>query len=348
MHKRKRDSEHLDQLNLNKKQQTSSSLQTTHNGAPEKSLYQQSIQIITGSYDKVLHGLIATISVSEGTRNSLFGNAKFSDNFLFNAHGSAIRCLALSPVPKSSSQPQKLVLASGGTDERINLYQLSASVPTGDDQTKAPKLPLSQSLSSGNPKNKELGSLLHHSSSVNALHFSSSSKLLSGADDNTVAICRTRDWTVLSNIKIPVPRIAGRPSGDTAPPGGSPSGVNDFAVHPSQKVMISVGKGEKCMRLWNLVTGKKAGVLNFERDLLQTVGESKWSRGEGRRIEWSASGQEYAIAFERGVAIFGMVMILPHSMYSSIDGCFRIRKQKALRYRSLLPKYTKCGTSPGP
>lgn len=57
--------------------------------------------------------------------------------------------------------------------------------------------------------------------------------------------------------------------------GGALSRVNDFAVHPSLILMLSVSKGEKSMRLWNLVTGKKAGVLNFSREMLMEVGEGK-------------------------------------------------------------------------
>jgi protein MAK11 len=159
-----------------------------------------------------------------------------------------------------------------------------------------------------NPQNKELGSLLHHSSSVTALYFPNRSKLLSSAEDNTIAVTRTRDWSLLSAIKVPVPKSMGRPSGDTAPLGGAPSGVNDFAVHPSMKLMISVGKGEKSMRLWNLVTGKKAGVLNFERDILNEVGESKFTSGEGRKVAWGATdaGEEFCVAFDKGALIYGM------------------------------------------
>jgi hypothetical protein len=73
------------------------------------------------------------------------------------------------------------------------------------------------------------------------------------------------------------------------------------------KLMISVGRGEKCMRLWNLMTGKKAGVLNFDRELLQSVKENKRSTGEGRGIIWDKAGEEFAIAFEWGVAVFGIV-----------------------------------------
>ena len=257
------------------------------------------IQIIAGSYDRVLHGITVTILPKE--------DAQFADTFLFNAHASAIRSLALSPpsapVPKQS---QKIILASGSTDERINLYHLSAHAPS---KITVPVIPsLTTKAVVENPQNRELGSLLHHSSTVTALYFPNRSKLLSSAEDSTIAVTRTRDWSLLSTIKAPIPKPVGRPSGDTAPLGGAPSGINDFAVHPSTKLMISVGKGEKCMRLWNLVTGKKAGVLNFERSMLGEVGEGRFSSGEGRKVAWGSSdvGEEFCVAFERGVLVFGM------------------------------------------
>ncbi|ODM24298.1 hypothetical protein SI65_01994 [Aspergillus cristatus] len=270
------------------------------------------VQIVTGSYERVLHGFTAGVSAtaltSKDTKESAVGSSQvqFADTFLFEAHSSAIRCLALSPAPKpDSTEPPRVILASGSTDERINLYSVSAAPPAVNDQY--PSIPtLAGSKVLENPKNRELGSLLHHSASISGLHFPSRSKLLTCADDNTISISKTRDWTVVSTIKAPRPKVQGRPSGDTAPPGGSPSGVNDFAVHPSMKLMLSVGRGEKCMRLWNLVTGKKAGVLNFTREMLQSVKEGKWSSGEGRKIEWNSKGEEFAVAFEWGSVVFGI------------------------------------------
>jgi protein MAK11 len=257
------------------------------------------IQVVAGSYDRVLHGITATISPKN--------EVQFADTFLFNAHQSAIRCLALSPptapIPK---QTQKIILASGSTDERINLYHLSAHAPS---KITVPVIPsLTSKAVVENPQNRELGSLLHHASSITALYFPNRSKLLSSAEDSTIAVTRTRDWSLLSTIKAPIPKPVGRPSGDTAPLGGAPSGVNDFAVHPSMKLMISVGKGEKSMRLWNLVTGKKAGVLNFERGILSEVGEGRHSSGEGRKVAWGSTdaGEEFCVGFERGVLVFGM------------------------------------------
>ena len=96
---------------------------------------------------------------------------------------------------------------------------------------------------------------------------------------------------------------------DTAAPGEVPAGVNDFAIHPSMKLMVTVGRGEKSMRLWNLVTGKKAGVLSFDRDLLAQVGEGRYGSGEGRRVLWTESGEDFVVGFERGAVVFGMVSL---------------------------------------
>lgn len=283
------------------------------------------IQIITGSYEKILHGIIATIlpQVNRDTTEAL--QVTFTDTFLFHAHGSAIRCLAISPASTSpnASASQKAILASGSSDQIINLYHIATSPPPHKEGL--PSVPsLSGIKVAENFRNKELGSLQHHNSSINALYFPTRSKLLSAADDNTIAITRTRDWTVLSTIKAPIPKAHGRPSGDTAPLGGTPSGVSDFAIHPSMKLMVSVGKGEKCMRLWNLVTGKKAGVLNFERQLLQDIGEGRWSSGEGRKVTWNVLGEEFAVGFERGAVVFGMVYLILDSPFYNEKGLIKI------------------------
>lgn len=286
------------------------------------------IQIIAGSYDRTLHGVVATVHRDTSTDEAA---VRFADTFLFNAHSSAVRCLALSPpsVPVPG-QGQKVMLATGSTDERVNVYNLSAHPPSvatstasAEDRalmtavTDRPVMPIAESA-----KNRELGTLLNHSSSITKVVFPTRSKLLSASEDSTIAVTRTRDWSLLSTIKAPIPKegMGGslrRPTGDTAPPGGAPSGVNDFAVHPSMKVMISVSRGERCMRLWNLVTGKKAGVLNFSKELLRDVGEGRFSTGEGHQVVWgqtyeagaktTADGtDEYAVGFDRNVVVFGM------------------------------------------
>ncbi|KAK8041956.1 hypothetical protein PG993_006479 [Apiospora rasikravindrae] len=264
---------------------------------PSKSSAPVTLQIVTGSYDRVLHGLTATISTDD--------KVEFADTFLFNAHTSAIRCLALSPPSApDSGKGQKVMLATGGTDERINIYNISAHPPVRKDKDVLSAVAPRKILE--NSKNRELGTLLHHSSTITKLAFPTKSKLISASEDSTIAITRIRDMSMLSSIKVPIPKPQGRPSGDTAALGGAPSGVNDFAVHSSMKVMISLSKGERSMRLWNLLTGKKAGVLNFGRDLLQEIGEPRHSTGEGRKIIWHSNSEEFCVGFDRNLLIFGV------------------------------------------
>lgn len=269
------------------------------------------VQIVAGSYERILHGFTATLNLSLEADQEKTLAVDFADTFLFTAHSSSIRCLAHSPLPTKgeADRNQKVILASGSTDERIHLYHLSASPPSA--QKGGATMPaLGDKAVMENPRNRELGVLLHHASAITGLHFPTRGKLLSAAEDNTIAITRTRDWTMLSTIKAPFPRAQGRPSGDTAPSGGIPSGINEFAAHPSMKLMLSVSKGERCMRLWNLVTGKKAGVLNFGKEILQAVGESKRSSGEGRKVDWSPSGEEFVIGFERGAVVYALVCLI--------------------------------------
>ncbi|MBE7180358.1 MAG: hypothetical protein INR71_03955 [Terriglobus roseus] len=269
------------------------------------------IQIVTGSYERALHGIVARVPVDAlKTSDSTTQPATFSDSFLFNAHTSSIRCLALSPP----SEAQKVFLATGSTDERVNLYSLSTVPPSaphasksdGPDATEHSALSSLSHPTATNRANKEIGVLNHHSATVTCLSFPTRAKLLSSAADNSIAVLRTRDWEVLSSLRAPIPKPAGRPSGDTATPGEVPAGINDVAVHPSLKLMVTVGRGEKCMRLWNLVTGKKAGVLQFDKSMLAQVGEGRHSSGEGRRAVWDADGEEFVIAFERGACVFGI------------------------------------------
>lgn len=343
MGKRKRqvasNGEAVPDVNSNKKQKpvgpaTTSPITTT----PDE--YTETLQVVVGSYDRVLHGLTASISVKKGSKDGKKKKDKrpkaevgFADTFLFNAHSSSIRCVALSPPSAPiPGQAQKILLASGATDERINLYELSAHPPRRHEQDALSQVTPRPILE--NRKNRELGTLMHHASSVTALRFPTRSKLLSASDDSTIAVTRTRDWSVLSTIKAPIAQPLGRPSGDTAPFGGTPSGVNDFAIHPSMKLMISVSKGERSMRLWNLMTGKKAGVLNFERGLLAEVGEGRHSLGEGRRVIWGNvdGADEFAVGFDRDIVVFGMdsvpkCRVMPsiktkihQSTYISLDG----------------------------
>jgi len=268
------------------------------------------LQIITGTYEKTLHGFIvnippptSTLVSGISTGNDIILPAIFTDTFLFAAHTSPLRTLAISPAGPNT---KKRILATSSADERINLYTLSTFLPPASTNS-LPK-PLSG-------RNRHLGTLHNHLNTPTSLIFTPNrSKLLSAGADGQIHILRTRDWDVLSTLKVPKPRAKPvnyvKDYGEGYGPridtfgsegyGGGSGAVNDIALHPSQKILLSVGAGERAVRMWNLMTGRKAGVLTFGKEVLPPrIGK------EGMKVEWAANGEWYAVAFDRGVLVFG-------------------------------------------
>lgn len=250
-----------------------------------------SFQIIVGTYDRVLHGIKVNIPINaaqvaeefasksksvEGTTSKDLP-ATFQDLYLFHAHTSSIRCIAVSPSSGDSSSKKRL-LATSSPDTKINLYHLHTR--------------------------RSLGNLTPPTSATTTvLHFASSKTLLSGDEDGCIHIWRTRDWQLLGTMKSPAPKNHKRAD--------AIGGINDLAVHPSGKIALSVARNERTVRLWNLLTGRKAGVMAFGKDDVPRE-MSMGGSGEGAKVRWGVGeGKEmcYAVAFDRGVVIFGMVFI---------------------------------------
>lgn len=261
-----------------------------------------SLHITVGSYERVLHGFAASFPSTAAVKDNS-PDASFTDLFLLSPHTASIRCVALSPASHS-----KRILATGSSDERVNLFQISTHAPSPSAIANGKASALLLGPRTGTRGGRELGSLLHHTKTVTSLAFPSHSKILTASLDNTISILRTRDWTHLVTMRAPAPKPKYRPDGDTAGPGDMPAGVSDIAVHPSQRLALSVGLGERCMRLWNLVGGTKAGLLVFDKRILESVGEPRLGirSGEGRSIVWREDGEMFAVAFERGVALFSL------------------------------------------
>lgn len=73
--------------------------------------------------------------------------------------------------------------------------------------------------------------------SVTYLRFPTRSHLLSASEDGTICIFHTRDWTVEATLR------------------GHKGRVNSLALHPSNKVCLSVGK-DRTLRMWDIMRGK--------------------------------------------------------------------------------------------
>lgn len=146
----------------------------------------------------------------------------------------------------------KRYLVTGSNDEHIRIYDLQ--------------------------KRKELGTLLSHQGTVTTLRFSSETTeenleksgkwLLSGSEDGKIIIWRTKDWEMFGTLK------------------GHQGRINDLDIHPSGRLAISVST-DKTVRLWNLLTAKKAAVLKIKgRDHLGQSGET---------VRWSTDGKHFVV-----------------------------------------------------
>lgn len=78
---------------------------------------------------------------------------------------------------------------------------------------------------------KEVGTLMHHTGSITCLSFYSKTHLVSSSEDGSLCLYRVKDWEVLKTLR------------------GHKGQVNWFDIHPSGKIMLSVGK-DATLKLW--------------------------------------------------------------------------------------------------
>lgn len=155
-------------------------------------------------------------------------------------------------------------LASGGVDEVLKLYDLR--------------------------KRRDLGNLLSHDGTITSIKFPPTTTaeqqqqqpthMLSADENNKLIIWRIKDWTP----QVQLTTRHGK--------------VNDLSIHPSGKICLTVGI-DRQVRLWNLVTGKKAAAYKLGKE-------------EPLAVAWNQAGNGYAILFSRYIGIYDMSAALKH------------------------------------
>ena len=117
---------------------------------------------------------------------------------------------------------------------------------------------------------KEVGTLMHHTGSITSLAFYKRSHLLTGSEDGTIGIVRTSDWELLKTLT------------------GHKYAVNSMHVHPSGKVLLSVGK-EGTLKCWDLSRGICAYSMKLPK--------------ASDQVAWSPKGDYYAVLMDKEVHI---------------------------------------------
>ncbi|XP_062617383.1 p21-activated protein kinase-interacting protein 1-like [Saccostrea cucullata] len=133
------------------------------------------LEVVVGTYEEILLGFRVVVVGKD---------FQLEPSFTDHSHSGCIKHLAVS---------RKGILASGGTDETIQLFNLK--------------------------KRSQLGSLGHHSGSLTWLQFFNNTHLFSASEDGTLCIWKTYTWECLKTLrghKGPVLSLSVHPSGKLA------------------------------------------------------------------------------------------------------------------------------------
>lgn len=123
---------------------------------------------------------------------------------------------------------------------------------------------------------RAIGDITTHNGGITSLEFFDDSFLLSGSEDNTLCLWRVQDWQCVHIM------------------GGHKGAINDFAIHPTGKLALSVSR-DSTMKMWNLVQGRCA----FTRKLKRPAQQVKWLKTDGAK-----SGSHYLLLCEDEVLIY--------------------------------------------
>ncbi|KAF7834471.1 p21-activated protein kinase-interacting protein 1-like [Senna tora] len=170
------------------------------------------MSLVAGSYERFIWGFKLK-PLAHNSDETLTLTPIFS----YPSHLSQIKTVAISGP----------VVASGGTDDTIHLYNLTAST--------------------------SLGSLHDHSASITSLSFYTPPNLnfprnlISAAADGSVCIYDADSFVHLKTISA------------------HRKDVNDLALHPSGKLALTVGRDE-CLAMMNLVRGRRSFYCRLGRE----------------------------------------------------------------------------------
>ncbi|XBW36731.1 hypothetical protein QEN19_002308 [Hanseniaspora menglaensis] len=215
------------------------------NYTPKETPEKNQFRIIVGSYE---HNILCT---SLDLSNKDIGPI-FTPIFHFQAHALSVKTLDAS----------KKFLVSGSSDEHIRIYDIQ--------------------------NRTEMGNLLSHEGTITCLKFTKKSLeeekitqeklekgkklgtntsdgkwLLSASEDKTITVWRTKDWEKFAVLK------------------GHTKRINDLDIHVSNRVAVSISD-DHSIRLWNLMSMKKAGVLklkdyNQNGQFIRFIGENHFA-----------------------------------------------------------------------
>ena len=120
----------------------------------------------------------------------------------------------------------------------------------------------------------EHGALTHSDGVINCMLFYDKRHLITASEDGKICVLKTSSgW----NVEITLSKHK--------------AGVTDLALHPSGKLMLSIGKDAKLIT-WNLIKGRSAYVTNLHEN--------------ADFVRWSPSGNYYVVGFFKRLDVYSV------------------------------------------
>ena len=120
----------------------------------------------------------------------------------------------------------------------------------------------------------EHGALNHSDGVINCMLFYDKRHLITASEDGKICILKTNSgWNVEKTLSK------------------HKAGVTDLALHPSGKLMLSIGKDAKLIT-WNLIKGRSAYITNLHEN--------------ADFVRWSPSGNYYVVGFFKRLDIYSV------------------------------------------
>ncbi|XP_067679198.1 p21-activated protein kinase-interacting protein 1-like [Haliotis asinina] len=168
------------------------------------------LEVVVGTYEELILGYRLSLEPD---------NHVFSQSFTNHSHSGSIKALAMST---------KGILASGGTDETVRVFNLR--------------------------KGTEIGSLVHHSGTITWLDFYNNSHLFSTSEDHKVCVWKTFSWECLRTFKghkDAVNCVAVHPSGKLALTVGKDRALHTWNLVRGRSAYITNIKQAADIVLWS-------------------------------------------------------------------------------------------------
>ena len=120
-------------------------------------------------------------------------------------------------------------------------------------------------------RRKELGNLIEQEGAITWIEFFGNRHMFTASEDRSICVWNTKTWECVKKLV------------------GHKSAVTGLAIHPTGKLMLSIGK-DKTVRTWNLIQGRCAFVTNLKEP--------------ASLVRWVPDGKRFVLVYDKRVDMY--------------------------------------------